>query len=258
MLGMKVISVVNQKGGVGKTTTAVNLSSQLAKKFRVLLIDLDAQGNATSGLGLDKNDLSCSSFDFFEIESNQNSNTYLETNVAQLCLIPSSSKLVNLDINLSGKDHREYLLKNNLKKIDNDFDFIIFDCPPSLGLVTINALTCSNYVLIPVQAEFYALEGLTQLLQTIALVQDSFNPDLDILGVVLTMYDKRTTLARDVKNEVNNFFNDKLLKTVIPRNIRLAEAPSHGLTIEQYDRWSRGAKAYKSLTKEILSVINNQ
>jgi len=256
---MKVISVVNQKGGVGKTTTALNLSSQLAKKYKVLLIDLDAQGNATSGLGLDKNNFNYSSFDFFEVDDiSNNLPIYLKTNVAQLYLVPSSSQLSNLDINLSEKDSREYLLKNNLKKIDDNFDFIIFDCPPSLDLITINALTASNYVLIPVQAEFYALEGLTQLLQTIALVQDSFNPELDILGVVLTMYDKRTTLARDVKNEVNNFFNEKLLKTVIPRNIRLAEAPSHGLTIEQYDRWSKGAKAYKNLSKEVLSIISNQ
>jgi len=256
---MKVISVVNQKGGVGKTTTALNLSSQLAKKYKVLLIDLDAQGNATSGLGLDKNNFNYSSFDFFEVDDiSNNLPIYLKTNVAQLYLVPSSSQLSNLDINLSEKESREYLLKNNLKKIDDNFDFIIFDCPPSLDLITINALTASNYVLIPVQAEFYALEGLTQLLQTIALVQDSFNPELDILGVVLTMYDKRTTLARDVKNEVNNFFNEKLLKTVIPRNIRLAEAPSHGLTIEQYDRWSKGAKAYKNLSKEVLSIISNQ
>ena len=254
---MKIVSTVNQKGGVGKTTTAINLSAQLAKNWKVLLIDLDSQGNATSGLGFDRTQINFSSFNFFETNLENNNELYLKTNVAKLYLTPSSLDLVNLDLNLSNVDNREYLLKNSLMKFESNFDLIIFDCPPSLGLITINALAASNYVLIPVQAEYYALEGLTQLLQTIASVQNSFNPDLDILGVVLTMYDKRTTLANDVKNEVKNFFNNKLLKTVIPRNIRLAEAPSHGLTIEQSDHWSRGAKAYRNLAKELTAMINN-
>lgn len=254
---MKIVSIVNQKGGVGKTTTAINLSAQLAKNWKVLLIDLDSQGNATSGLGFDRTQINFSSFNFFETNLESNNELYLKTNVAKLFLTPSSLDLVNLDLNLSNVDNREYLLKNSLMKFESNFDLIIFDCPPSLGLITINALSASNYVLIPVQAEYYALEGLTQLLQTIASVQNSFNSDLDILGVVLTMYDKRTTLANDVKNEVKNFFNNKLLKTVIPRNIRLAEAPSHGLTIEQYDHWSRGAKAYRNLAKELTAMINN-
>ncbi len=254
---MKIISIVNQKGGVGKTTTAINLSAHLAKSQKVLLIDLDSQGNATSGLGFIRSDINFSSFDFFQTNLDNNHQLYLKTNVAKLYLTPSSLDLVNLDLNLSYVDKREYLLKNSLMKIESNFDLIIFDCPPSLGLITINALTASNYVLIPVQAEYYALEGLTQLLQTIASVQNNFNADLDILGVILTMYDKRTTLAKDVKNEIKTFFDKKLFKTVIPRNIRLAEAPSHGLTIEQYDRWSRGAKAYRNLTKELMAIIDS-
>lgn len=249
---MTIISIVNQKGGVGKTTTIINLAAQFAKKYNVLLIDLDPQGNASSGLGFDKNNLKLSSYDLFSENKVEFNDLIHKTNVAQLFIIPSNINLAGVEIELVNRENREFILGQALKLASVDFDFIFIDCPPSLGLLTVNALTASSSLIIPVQSEYYALEGLSQLLQTISIIQNSTNPSLDILGVLLTMYDKRTTLGQDVKSEVEKYFGDKLFKTIIPRNVRLAEAPSHGMTIFDYDKWSKGAKAYKNLAKEIL------
>ncbi len=249
---MKIISVVNQKGGVGKTTTIINLAAQFAKYYNVVILDLDPQGNASSGLGIDKNNLLLSSYDLFNDQKIDIESLIHKTNVAQLFVIPSNINLAGVEISLVNQENREFVLRKILEALALNVDFILIDCPPSLGLLTVNALTASNSVIIPVQSEYYALEGLSQLLQTISIVQGTTNPSLEILGVLLTMYDKRTTLGQEVKAEIEKYFGDKLFKTVIPRNVRLAEAPSHGMTIFDYDRWSKGAKAYKSLAKEIL------
>lgn len=250
---MKIISVVNQKGGVGKTTTIINLAAQFAKYYNVVILDLDPQGNASSGLGIDKNNLLLSSYDLFNDQKIDIESLIHKTNVAQLFVIPSNINLAGVEISLVNQENREFVLRKILEALALNVDFILIDCPPSLGLLTVNALTASNSVIIPVQSEYYALEGLSQLLQTILIVQGTTNPSLEILGVLLTMYDKRTTLGQEVKAEIEKYFGDKLFKTVIPRNVRLAEAPSHGMTIFDYDRWSKGAKAYKSLAKEILN-----
>ncbi len=250
---MKIISVVNQKGGVGKTTTIINLAAQFAKYYNVVILDLDPQGNASSGLGIDKNNLLLSSYDLFNDQKIDIESLIHKTNVAQLFVIPSNINLAGVEISLVNQENREFVLRKILEALALNVDFILIDCPPSLGLLTVNALTASNSVIIPVQSEYYALEGLSQLLQTISIVQGTTNPSLEILGVLLTMYDKRTTLGQEVKAEIEKYFGDKLFKTVIPRNVRLAEAPSHGMTIFDYDRWSKGAKAYKSLAKEILN-----
>ncbi len=250
---MKIISVVNQKGGVGKTTTIINLAAQFAKYYNVVILDLDPQGNASSGLGIDKNNLLLSSYDLFNDQKIDIESLIHKTNVAQLFVIPSNINLAGVEISLVNQENREFVLRKILEALALNVDFILIDCPPSLGLLTVNALTASNSVIIPVQSEYYALEGLSQLLQTISIVQGTTNPSLEILGVLLTMYDKRTTLGQEVKAEIEKYFGDKLFKTVIPRNVRLAEAPSHGMTIFDYDRWSKGAKAYTSLAKEILN-----
>ncbi len=249
---MKIISIVNQKGGVGKTTTVINLAAQFAKQFNVLLLDLDPQGNATSGLGINKNELNLSSYDLFSESSVDITKLIYKTSVAQLFILPSNINLAGVEIELVNRENREFILSQILKKVSSDIDFIFIDCPPSLGLLTVNALTVSDSIIIPVQSEYYALEGLSQLLQTISIIQNTTNPSLEILGVLLTMYDKRTTLGQEVRVEIEKYFGDKLFKTVIPRNVRLAEAPSHGMTIFNYDKWSKGAKAYKNLAKEIL------
>ena len=250
----KIIAVVNQKGGVGKTTTTINVAAQLATSGQsVLLVDLDPQGNATSGLGLAKDQI----VTMYELlcHGAQLPAAIQETNVAQLYVVPSNTNLAGAEIELVGREHREYCLQQVLQSAS--YDYIIIDCPPSLGLLTINALTAANLVLMPVQAEYYALEGLSQLLNTIQAVKHSTNQQLELLGVVLTMYDKRTSLSEQVRDEVKKFFGENLFKTVIPRNIRLAEAPSYGKTIFEHDKWSKGARAYKALTKEILSRTQN-
>jgi len=248
----KIIAVANQKGGVGKTTTAVNIATILAKKGkRVILIDADPQGNATSGLGIEKNteystyDLLIDEVDIIRVLKN--------TCVKTLKLCPSNVSLAGAEVELVPQMSREQRLKEKLDPIKEEIDFIIIDCPPSLGLITLNAFTAADSVLIPVQCEYYALEGLGQLINTINLVKKHLNKNLEIEGAVLTMYDVRTNLSNQVVREVKRYFNDKVYKTVIPRNIKLSEAPSFGMPISLYDPKSKGARCYEKLAKEILA-----
>ena len=245
----QVIAVLNQKGGVGKTTTTVSVGSYLAKEgHSVLIVDLDPQGNATSGLGIDKQSLNSTMYDVLFGHA-QALNVVSGTAVKNLYILPTNSRLAAAEVDLAGESDREHKLKLALRELN--FDVILIDCPPSLGLLSINALSAANSVLIPVQAEYYALEGLGQLLEIIQRVRGGLNPHLELLGVAVTMYDSRTTLADQVLAEVSKHFGDKLFKTMIPRNVRLAEAPSFGRTIMEHDKWSKGARAYKQLTKEI-------
>lgn len=248
-----IISVLNQKGGVGKTTTAINVAAQLAKTGKsVLLVDLDPQGNATSGLGLDKHVIEAGTYEV--LLGNQDFATCVkETDVDNLFLLPTNANLAAAEIELVSVLERERALQRALDAAA--YDFVFIDCPPSLSLLTVNALTASRHVLIPVQSEYYALEGLGQLLQVIQQVRQGLNQHLEIIGVVLTMFDSRTSLSDQVKDEVKKHFGDKVFKTVIPRNVRLAEAPSFGKTIYEHDKWSKGARAYKQLTKELTERI---
>lgn len=249
----KVIAIVNQKGGVGKTTTAINVASQLANDNNsVLLLDLDPQGNATSGLGISK-EIGSGTYDVLG-KGMSLADAVQETHVAQLFVLAANADLAGAEVELVNEDQREFKLNKALQS--SAYDCIVIDCPPSLGLLTINALTASSDVLIPVQTEYYAMEGLSQLLNTIQSVRGSTNPNLELLGIVLTMYDKRNSLSEQVEAEVENYFGDKLFKTVIPRNVRLAEAPSYGRTIYEHDRWSKGARAYKALAKEVSQRLN--
>lgn len=250
----KIIAVVNQKGGVGKTTTAVNVAAQLAEaQHPVLLIDLDPQGNATSGLGLAKDALGASTYEVL-CGNAPLANAVHETRISGLFVLPANAGLAGAEVELVNQERREFKLQQALAPAS--YEYIIIDCPPSLGLLTVNALTAAHAVLIPVQAEYYALEGLGQLLHTIQRVRQGVNPSLELLGVVLTMYDKRTSLSEQVMQELKNYFGEKLFKTVIPRNVRLAEAPSFGQTIFEHDRWSKGARAYKQLAKEVSKRVN--
>ena len=247
----KVISVANQKGGVGKTTTTVNLSTLLAKKGKkVLLIDTDPQGNATSGLGVSK-DVELSVYDIL-IGDTEFDETLQETAIKNLKVCPSNISLAGAEVQLVSMMSREQRLKTKLDKIKDQYDYILIDCPPSLGLVTLNAFTASDSVLIPVQCEYFALEGLGQLLNTVNLVKKHLNKNLEIEGALLTMYDARTNLSNQVVKEVKKYFEDKVYKTVIPRNVRLSEAPSYGMPITVYDPRSKGAKAYEKFAKELL------
>lgn len=249
-----IIAVINQKGGVGKTTTAVSLAAQLAsEKTPVLLVDLDPQGNATSGLGLAKDQLHPTSYEVLFGQATLDQ-AVQPTNREGLFILPANSNLAAAEVELVNEQNREFALRQAMQV--GAFEYVIIDCPPALGLLTINALTASNSILIPVQSEYYALEGLGQLLATIQRVRQGLNPSLDLLGVVLTMYDRRTSLSEQVMQELRNHFGDKLFKTVIPRNVRLAEAPSFGKTIFEHDRWSKGARSYKQLAKEVTKRVN--
>ena len=247
----KVISVANQKGGVGKTTTTVNLSTLLAKKGKkVLLIDTDPQGNATSGLGVTK-ELELSVYDILVGETTFEE-TVQETAVKNLKVCPSNISLAGAEVELVSMMSREQRLKTKLDMVKEQYDYILIDCPPSLGLITLNAFTASDSVLIPVQCEYFALEGLGQLLNTVNLVKKHLNKNLEIEGALLTMYDARTNLSNQVVKEVKKYFEDKVYKTVIPRNVRLSEAPSYGMPISIYDPRSKGAKAYEKFTRDLL------
>ncbi len=249
-----IIAVVNQKGGVGKTTTAINLGSYLAANGKfVLLVDLDPQANATSGLGIDHRELEAGLYETL-IGERSLREVIIPTQVEGMKLAPATMSLAGAAVDLVDIERREFRLQDALLEVRNDFDFILVDCPPSLGLLTVNGLTAVDKVLIPVQAEYYALEGLSQLLRTIDMVRDGLHPQLDILGAVLTMFDSRNKLAMDVMNELHRFFPNRVFRSVIPRNVRLAEAPSFGRPIMEYDPWSKGAKAYERLTKEILDL----
>ncbi|AOR24875.1 ParA family protein [Clostridium taeniosporum] len=251
---MKTICVFNQKGGVGKTTTNINLCGYLAMSgYKVLTIDIDPQGNTTSGLGLDKRNLNVSMYDVLTTDISMKESIVRTDLVENLFIAPSTMELAGAEIEVIGKENRENIMKTKLKEIETEYDYVLIDCPPSLGLLTINALTCSDSVLIPIQCEFYALEGVSQLVNTIQLVKKSLNKKLEIEGVVMTMYDYRTNLSNEVFNEVKKYFKSKVYETTIPRNIRLAEAPSFGLPIMLYDDKCKGAEAYVKLTKEFLS-----
>jgi chromosome partitioning protein len=251
---LKIISIFNQKGGVGKTTTNINLCSYLAMSgYKVLSIDIDPQGNTTSGLGFDKSNIETSIYDVMAYEDIEIDDAIVESQlISNYFIIPSTMELAGAEVELIGKTNRESILKNKIQNMKSKFDFIFIDCPPSLGFLTVNALTASDSVLIPIQCEFYALEGVGQLVNTIQLVKKSLNKNLQVEGVIMSMYDSRTNLSNEVVSEVKKYFKDKVYNTTIPRNVRLAEAPSFGLPIMLYDDKCRGALAYENLTKEFI------
>ncbi|RCX16128.1 chromosome segregation ATPase [Anaerobacterium chartisolvens] len=254
----KVIAIANQKGGVGKTTTSVNLSSCLAYKGKkVLVIDIDPQGNTTSGLGVDKKGIEKSIYDVL-INDESIENVLLETPMENLWLCASNIQLAGAEVELVSVMSRETRMKSALAHIKNNYDFIIIDCPPSLGLLTLNSLTAADTILVPIQCEYYALEGLSQLMNTVKLVQKHLNPALDVEGVVLTMFDARTNLSLQVVEEVKKYFKNKVYRTIIPRNVRLSEAPSFGLPIILYDSKSKGSECYLELAEEVIEYSEEE
>lgn len=253
-MAKSVIAILNQKGGVGKTTTAINLAAYLGRDGRsVLVVDADPQGNSTSGLGLDRHALGATLYDVLFSRA-EVSDTIQPTNSEKVFVIPSNANLAAAEFELAGEVGRELKMRQVLSKVD--YDFVLIDCPPSLGLLSINALAAASDVLVPVQTEYYAMEGLSLLLDTIQKVKQALNPNLNLLGIILTMYDSRTSLAAQVEEEVKKHFGAKVFQTVVPRNVKLAEAPSFGRSIIDHDKWSKGARAYKALAKELEKRVN--
>lgn len=247
----RIIAITNQKGGVGKSTTAVNLAAALAARKKVLLVDVDPQGNASSGLGIDKESLDCSLHEVLKGESSLR-DCIVDTGMKRLQVAPATLKLAAAEIELVSVVSRETRLRRCLEEVRGDYDFILLDCPPSLGLLTMNALTAADSVLVPIQCEFYALEGISQLLEVVEMVRSHLNPELHLSGVLLTLYDSRLNLSVQVAEEVRNHFKERVFQTLIPRNVKLAEAPSFGMTVFEYDPRSRGAHSYRDLAKEVI------